>query len=92
MRGLAVEPPNEPLNVTLLAPDRSHDYRWKAAVRLDVREGDEVLVDVQTDKNSSARADEFGDFVCVGAVNSRRLAHPPHRRRALQGPAQRELA
>jgi hypothetical protein len=56
MCGLAVEPPNELFNVGLPAPDRSHEHRWIAAVRLGVRDADEVLVDVQTDEKSSSLA------------------------------------
>jgi hypothetical protein len=53
MRGLAVEPSNELFNVGLPAPERSDECRWIAAVRLGMRDGDEVLVDVQTDEKGS---------------------------------------
>jgi hypothetical protein len=52
-RGVAVEPPNELFEVGLPAPDRFMEHRWIAAVRLSVRDGDEALVDLQTDEKGS---------------------------------------
>ena len=37
MRALAVEPPNELFKVGLPAPDRFHEHRWIATVRLGMR-------------------------------------------------------
>jgi hypothetical protein len=53
MRGLAVEPPSELVDVRLPAPDRSHEHRWIDAGGLDVRDADKLFVVVQTDEKGS---------------------------------------
>jgi len=56
LRGRGVKPANQLVDVRLSTPDRSHEHGRIGAVRLGVRDADEVLVDVQTDEKSSSLA------------------------------------